>query len=520
MTTSATTPPAARTGRNELAAALARGPVEVLDFFLPLWAGEALDLSPAAVGALAATETAVSLPTRPVAGVLTDRTDRGRLAAGGAFLYALAFAGYALAGGLGAAMMAAVACGVGSAVFWIALRARVAEGLAADSGAFSRLFAAEGTGTWIAFVAALTLVSRVGYHGVFWFGAAACAAAGVVLLDRTPANAGGEAGRTLRLGQLGRRMWPLLGVVALTAVAESGVALLLLLHLQRGHGLELGAIAAVFLPGFLVYSTVPEFLHSAVTRLGRAQVMTAALVSSALFAVVLVPAPSPWVLAVAWVLAAVAFAAAVPVEQAVVAEAAGLRLGQGMAVYESATLLGTTVGVLGAGVLYGVDGGRELACVVAAVLLLAAAVLVRPALRGVGAAERPPPPAPPAPEPPTAALREVEVPTAAAASSAAIASAVPTDGPAAAGADRPESALTSTRGWVAHVGAYAAAQIILAFTGQSWPVEAVAGGPHDAEWFWNSSGDRLLNADRIWTAVFLLDTVWTGGRFVLRRLRR
>lgn len=391
MTASART--SRRAEQNALAAALARGPAEVLDFVLPLWAGSVLGLSAAAVGALLATETLVSFLARPVAGVLADRLDRGRLAAAGALLYALAFAGYALATGLPVALPAAAVGGVGGALFWVALRARVAEGLAEDSGVFATLFAAEGTGTWIAFAAAVSLVPRIDYPGVFWLGSAACAVAGAVLLDRTAAPGDREAGRTPRLRDLGRRMWPLLGVVLLTAVAEASVALLLLLHLQREHQLELGAIAAVFLPGFIVYSIVPEFLHSVVTRLGRTRVMSAALVCSAVFAATLSLAPDPWLLAVVWVLAAVAFAAAVPIEQAVVAEAAGVSLGQGMAVYESVNLLGATIGALGAGLLYGLDGGWELACVAAALLLVVASVVVRPALRGVGAVDRPEPPA-------------------------------------------------------------------------------------------------------------------------------
>ncbi|MCK9897598.1 MFS transporter, partial [Frankia sp. AgB32] len=390
MAATAPAPVPARAGRNELAAALARGPVEVLDFLLPLWAGAALGLAPAAVGALAATETLVSLLARPIAGILADRLDRSRLAAAGAAINAVAFAGYALAGSLGMAMVAAVVGGVGGAVFWIALRARVAAALTADTSAFARLFAAEGTGTWIAFVAALVLLPRVDYRGVFWLGAAACAAAGIALPHRAP-GVDGDAARIPRPRALGRRLWPLLGVVALTALAESGVALLLLMDLQRRHGLEPASIALVFLPGFLVYSTAPEFLHSIVTGLGRGRVMVAALVGSAAFTLALAPAPPPWVLAVVWVLAAAAFAAAVPIEQAVVTEAAGVSLGQGMAVYECANLLGMTIGTLGVGLLYGTAGGRALACVLATSLLLTAAALVRPALRRLGVADRPAP---------------------------------------------------------------------------------------------------------------------------------
>ncbi|WP_033293089.1 MFS transporter [Amycolatopsis jejuensis] len=478
-----------RAGVANLAAALTKGPVEVLDFVLPLWAGSALGLSPAAIGALTATETLVSFLSRPVAGVLADRVDRGRLAAAGAFLYALSFVGYALATGLPMALGAAVAGGIGGALFWVALRAKVAEGLREDSGVFAKLFAAEGTGTWIAFAAAVTLISRIDYRGVFWLCAAACAAAGVVLIGKAepPATT-----TTPRLGSLGRRMWPLLGVVALTAVAEAGVALLLLLHLQRNYHLGLGAIAAVFLPGFIVYSTVPEFLHNVVTRLGRARVMTIALASSAVFAAILSLAPNPWTIAIAWVLAAAAFAAAIPVEQSVVAEAAGVDLGRGMAIYESANLLGATIGTFGAGILYGLDSGWMIACLSAAGLLVVAAVVIRPALARVGAIDRPEttePPAEPEPEPEP----EPE--------------------------EKQKPKIPPLNAWAGHAVIYLVVQVALAFAGYSWPVEAIFSGPHDSSWFWNSSGHWLLNVGRIWTAIFLLDTVWSLGKVLLSRRR-
>ena len=488
-----------RTGRtraDELAAALARGPVEVLDFVLPLWAGAVLGLSPTAIGLLTATETLISLVVRPVAGVLADRFDRGRVAAAGGVLYAVSFAGYALAGGQAGATVAAVIGGAGGALFWVALRARVAEGLDDDSSAFARLFAAEGTGTWIAFVVALTVLAQIDYAGVFWLGAAASVGAAVVLV-----GSGGPvrpSPTAPAFGVLGRRLWPLLGVVALTAVAETGVSLLLMLHLQRGHGLDIGTIAAVFLPGFIVYSTVPEYLHGLVTRLGRTRVVTVALVCSAMFAGTLAFAPNPWVIAGAWILAAAAFAAAIPVEQAAVAEAAGVSLGRGMAVYESAVLLGATAGAVGAGVLYDRDGGWQLACAVAAGVLLAASVLMRIALRAVGVTDRPAPPTQPRPEP------EPE----------------PEPAGGAARAARPGAGSSPLRAWAVHAAVYVGAQIVLGVAGYSWPVETVLGGPHGAEWYWNASGHWLVNADRIWTLVFLIDTVWSFGRAVWTRRRR
>ncbi|MEU6645250.1 MFS transporter [Saccharomonospora sp. NPDC046836] len=484
-----------RRQQNELAAALTRGPAEVLDFFLPLWAGSQLGASAAEVGALTALETLVSFLVRPLAGVLADRVDRGRLAAVGAVLYGLSFAGYALAPGVGLAYAAAVLGGTGGALFWVALRARVGEGLADDSGIFSKLFAAEGAGTWIAFVAAIPLAASIGYRGVFWLGAAACAVAAVTLLA--------PAGQTLRaddgaprLRDLGRRLRPVLALVVLTALAEAGVALLLLLHLQRGHDLELGEIAAVFLPGFIVYSTLPDFLHGIVRRIGRIRVLVIALVCSAGFAAGLSLAPNPWMIAAMWVLSAVAFAAAIPVQQSIVAEAAGVSLGRGMGIYESAMLLGATIGTFAAGLLYAAGDGWQIACLGAAALLLLGAVLAPAAVRGIGVAEYPEPEPAPAPEP------------------------EPEPTPAPERAERERSPGNGIRNWTLHLVLFVAGQAVLAVLGFGWPVEAIFGGPHEAGWFWNSSGHWLLNASRIWCVIFVIDTMWTWGAHLLRARSR
>ncbi|MFE0023091.1 MFS transporter [Amycolatopsis sp. NPDC059021] len=496
-----------RREENELAAALVKGPAEVLDFFLPLWVGIQLGASAAEVGALTALETLVSFLVRPLAGVLADRADRGRVAAAGAVLYGLSFVVYAVTPGIGLAYVGAVLGGAGGALFWVALRARVGEGLSTDDSAFSRLFAAEGGGTWIAFVVAMTLVKWLDYRGVFALGAVACVVA-AALLGFSRAPRGEPALEAPRLGQVGKRLRPMLGLVALTALAEGGVALLLLLHLQRGHHLELGQIAAVFLPGFIVYSVLPGYLHGFVRRLGRTRVLALAMLASAVFAAGLAFAPDPVTIAVMWILSAAAFAAAVPVEQAVVAEAAGGSLGRGMGIYESATLLGATIGTFVAGQLYGSGGiGWRVACFGAAGLLVLGALVVRGAVRRIGVAEFPVEQAKtlsqkekPASEPGVTVSGVIDVPPQEA---------------------NPVKRGTNTRAkplanWGAHVAVFVLAQGVLAFAGYSWPVEAVFGGPHDAGWFWNWSGHWLLNAGRIWTAVLVLDTVWTWGRFALR----
>ncbi|WP_410648266.1 MFS transporter [Amycolatopsis sp. cmx-4-54] len=488
-----------RAEENQLAAALTKGPAEVLDFLLPLWVGSQLGASAAEVGALTALETLVSFVVRPIAGALADRFDRGRIAATGAVLYGLSFVVYAVKPGIGVAYLAAVLGGAGGALFWVALRARVGEGLARDDGAFSKLFAAEGGGTWIAFVVALSAIAWIDYRGVFWLGAAACAVAAVVLLNAksTPIREEGAP----RLLQLGKRMRPMLALVALTAMAEAGVALLLLMHLQRGHQLQLGEIAAVFIPGFIVYSLLPDYLHGFVSKVGRTRVLALAMVASAIFAAGLSFAPSPAVLAVMRVLSAAAFAAAIPVEQAVVAEAAGLSLGRAMGIYESATLLGATIGTFVAGQLYGSDAGWRVACFGAAALLLVGSFVVRGAVRRVGVAEFPVEPRK------TVSQKESPVTRTVVESSQAAESVT----------REPNKRANPLLNWAIHVAVYVLAQAALALAGYSWPVEAFFGGPHPAEWYWNSSGHWLLNIGRIWTFVLVIDTVWTLGRAVRKK---
>jgi MFS family permease len=300
-------------------------------------------------------------------------------------------------------------------------------------------------------------------------------------------------------------MRPLLALVAVTAAAESGVALLLLLHLQRGHGLELGEIAAVFLPGFIVYTVVPEYLHGFVRRFGRTSMLAVAMTSSAGFAVALSFAPNPVVIAGLWILSAVAYAAAIPIEQGVVAEAAGLSLGRGMGIYESATLLGATVGAIGAGVLYGTgETGWRIACLAAGGVLLGAALLVRPALRAVGVPDRPPsPPEPPTPADggPAAGLQEAGIlearghrpesephqasrsapPSAETSSTSAADAPVPSGpadeiAPAGTTADLRAQNRTAITRWSQHVGLFVLGQVVLMLIGESWLLETVRSG--------------------------------------------
>jgi MFS transporter, DHA1 family, multidrug resistance protein len=93
------------------------------------------------------------------------------------------------------------------------------------------------------------VLSWLGYPAVFGLGALAALTAAVVLLAQPcappPPRSDG------RMRQVGRRLWPLLSLTAITATAEAGVGLLLLLlHLQRQFLLGPVNIALLLGPGF------------------------------------------------------------------------------------------------------------------------------------------------------------------------------------------------------------------------------------------------------------------------------
>ncbi|MFI2214090.1 MFS transporter [Streptomyces sp. NPDC020141] len=543
-----------------LAATLTHGPNELIDFVLPLWAGAALGLSATQIGLLLAVEMALSMIMRPVAGVLADRYERKTVAAAGAALYALSAAGYALAGSAPAAYAAAAVGGAGGALLWVAVRAMVSERLAVDSAVFARLLASQETGSWVAFVAGMTLIGLIDHRGVFLACAAACAVASVVLLRApgrkdaaaAPEGRAGRAGPDERdgpgegtasgagagaaaagLGAVGRRLRPMLLAVAFTTTAEAAVSLLLLLHLQRGFGLDVTEIAFVFLPGAIAMSLAAERLHTVVVRFGRSRVLTAASLASAAFAAGLAWAPNPYAIAVLWVLSGLAWAAVTPIQQAVVAEASGERVGRGMGVYESASLLGALAGSLGAGVLY--DGADwRVACLVTAAALLAGAVVVPRAVRRLGVADAPPAPlarerreatgpdaGPGAADGTVRAAeeqraRELRAQGLSAREHRAAAPEEPGQEPSLPGASEPsDPARRRTRGQGAHLALFTAAQLALAFAGLSWIADLftedlaetlVSGGGREQR-----LDDLLYGAGKIWALVLLAGAVWTGG---------
>lgn len=387
------------------AASFTRGPGDLLDFLIPLWAGAALGLAATDVGLLVALELVVSIVVRPVAGRLCDRVERRTVAALGAIGYGVSCVGYAAAGLTGdtwVAFAAAAVGGVGGSLLWVALRSIVSERLEADSGVFPRLLAAEETGAWIAFVAGLSLLGSIDFEGVFALCAASCLVGAVVLWSgpRGPsavaAGTTGAPGREVAAPDVpsARRLSPILLTVVVTAMAETAVGILLLLHLQRHFELGVLSTAYVFLPGAIAMAVLPEPMHRVVLAIGRRRAMVLASVFSATFAVGLALAGGPWVIAALWLLTGVAWAVIVPVEQAVITELSPGHAGRALGIYESAGLTGAAVGAAAAGLLYDV-GSWQVACLASAGVILLGGGLAPWALGRLSVEDRPREGAPP-----------------------------------------------------------------------------------------------------------------------------
>jgi DHA1 family multidrug resistance protein-like MFS transporter len=510
-----------RESRALSSAVLLRGTGEVVDFLLPLFAGAALDASPTAIGVLLAVELAVSLVARPITGALADRFERRTLAAAGALLYAVACAGYALAGTLAIAYLAAAVGGAGGALLWVSLRALVGERLPEDSGVFARLVAAEEFGGWVVFVPAVIAVGIIGYPGTF-LALAGVSLAGAGYLMATPRRAVQPVGPVgaVRKGLL-RKLFPMLAAVVVTMTAEGTVSLLLLLHLQNAFDLAPLDIATVFLPGSVAMSVLPPYLHRWVVEFGRTRMLAAASAASALFAASLAFAPNPVVIAICWVLAGAAWAIVLPVQQAIIAEAAGQsHLGRGLGRYESATLLGALIGSVAAGLLY--DGGSwALGCLAAAAVILAGALFVPAAVRRLGVPDKPVPPresdkpAPPrAPDkpPPRAPDKPASPPRA--------------PEPAAA-LDRPATGVPALKrrsrrrllaDLAGHASCFVIALLIAGAVVTDLPLAGILGvgetiNPFRPE---RTMSSIVAAGLRLWWIVLVVDTVWTLAKTVRR----
>ncbi|TYC96328.1 MFS transporter [Arthrobacter echini] len=370
-----------------------------MDFLIPLWAGIALGADPAQIGYLVALELIVSVIARPIAGRLADSRRRELIAGLGALLYGVSCCGYALAGSMPVAYTAAALGGLGGALLWVSVRAMVGEHLPGEPGVFARLMSVQETGVWVAFVAGLLLLGRFdSFPMVFLAAAATCLVAALILFlsppraGTTPGGSSAQERPALFAPQASRilivSLRPMLAATVVTALAETMIGILLLLHLQRALGLGVIEIAYVFLPGAIALGVLPPILHRVVVRIGRRAGMVAGSVCSGAFALSLAYASGPVVIAALWVLCGVAWAVVIPIEQAVITEKHPHQVGAAMGIYTAATLIGSATGAALAGVLYEA-ASWQLTCLIAGAIILSGTALGPWAIRRLGVADKP-----------------------------------------------------------------------------------------------------------------------------------
>jgi MFS transporter, DHA1 family, multidrug resistance protein len=276
---------------------------------------------------------------------------------------------------------------------------------------------------------------------------------------------------------------------------------------QRELDLEVLEVALVFLPGAIAMSAAAPYLHRYTVRFGRTRVLAAASLSSTAFVVGLAWAPNAYTIAALWILSGLAWAAVMPIQQAVVAEASGDKVGRGMGVYESASLIGAFVGTIAAGVVYD-HASWVVACLATATMLLASAVVVPRAVRRLGVTEFPPPA-------PTKPSQDSAPPTAP--------PPIPDQDPEP--ATRPEQTSARKRliDLASHVGLYAAVQVVLAFLGLSWihhlftddPLAVLNGTNRQL----GDVAEFAYGATRVWAVILVIDVIWTLGTLLTRRQR-
>lgn len=173
-------------------------PFGVLAVYLPLY-GRELGASAFQVGALFTAFSLTGVLARPLAGLAADRFGRRPFVLAGAAAYALSAGLFALSVSLPILFAARLAQGVGSALFWVATYALLADsGRDGGRGAlFGRLATAYTSGSLLGTVAGYGIIAALGLLAGMraWFVLAGLAAllALTLLRRRIPANAPGTA---------------------------------------------------------------------------------------------------------------------------------------------------------------------------------------------------------------------------------------------------------------------------------------------------------------------------------------
>lgn len=336
-------------GRTVVPAASIAGLGDLLDFIVPLWAASALKLSPSLIGAILALELVTAVIARPIAGRWADRANRRLLASAGAGVFAAGLLSLSNATSAPLVFLASILLGLGSAFFWVPLRAIVAES-SNPQQAFSKLTSAEGTGIWVVYIIALSALPFIDFQGIYAVGAAAALGTAVYTALGAAQKPSVSKTPTERIRQSATAdQKRLLVFVALVALIEAAGSVYLLLRFQQQFGMELMQIVWFYLPGLIVYSIVPQWGTSLAQTLGQRTLVLICLGLS-VGGICLVILPSePWLLALGWVLLCCSWGWLDPIQQSTAARVIPGGFGRAFGRYEAATLVGGAIGSFAGG---------------------------------------------------------------------------------------------------------------------------------------------------------------------------
>lgn len=355
-------------------------PLGILGVYLPLYAEE-LGASGTEIGALFTAFSLTGVLARPLVGFGADKLGRKPFIVAGAGCYVLATMLFALAVSLPFLFAARLAQGVGSALFWVAALALLADLRGGDSRgrAFGLLLGSANAGGIVGTVAGFGAVELLGVRAGWRlsFGAfvlSTCFA--LARFARRVPRPAPLAGTPPVRPAASRTLLFLLGVSFLTAASYTLVLPIVLLFLRDRFGASLFVIGLAYAPASLALVALPPRLGGLSDRYGRGRVLRWALLSSAVASTLYPLAPSLWLLAAMWTVEAALASAALPARDAIVSELSGGDVrGRAYGFYAAATGLGASVGPLIGGWLYD-NAGRSWPFWGNSMLLVLAAVLI------------------------------------------------------------------------------------------------------------------------------------------------
>jgi MFS transporter, DHA1 family, multidrug resistance protein len=362
-----------------VAAALTSGPGEVAEFLLPLWAGVQLGVSAGVSGGLLALLLVGAVVGRFLGGRFVDRGLRLVVALAATVMLTVGMAGFALAGSVPVAALAAVLVGAGGSLFMVSVMAHLAD-LCGGTSRYGVLFSWESFGGLAAFVVVLGLFDVLTFPMVFGgLAAALVVSIALVAASGMPHRVSPSPSTPMTRVER-RRLAPVIGLIGITALAQSALLLLAMFQLQRELSLEIQDVGLLLGPGYLLLVTAGAWSHRVTTRIGPAATLYVALAAATTTALLLSLSQEAVGVAVAWCAAAIGLGLAHPVERAAVASKSDGRVGRAFGLQGVAALGGGALGAALAGWLFDV-APWTVACVVPAAITAIALVLVKPAVR-------------------------------------------------------------------------------------------------------------------------------------------